>query len=211
MKLTKYEHACFTLEKDNYTLVVDPGGFSTDFIPPENVVAIVITHEHPDHYDPELVAAIVDKNPEVVIVGHDAVTSKIEVFTTHAVTPGDVFMVGPFNLEFFGGDHAVIHPSIAPIRNVGVMVNELIYYPGDSFTLPQKPVDTLALPAAAPWLKVSEAMDFLASVQPRFAFPTHDAILSPNGQAIHDRLLGMTAEKNGIEYKRLDASVEVLL
>ena len=26
MKLTKYEHACFTVEKDGKLLVVDPGG-----------------------------------------------------------------------------------------------------------------------------------------------------------------------------------------
>ena len=27
MKLTKYRHACFTVEKDSKLLIVDPGGF----------------------------------------------------------------------------------------------------------------------------------------------------------------------------------------
>ena len=51
MKLTKYEHACFSVEHDGMTLVVDPGNFTTDFIAPEGVIAVVITHEHSDHFD----------------------------------------------------------------------------------------------------------------------------------------------------------------
>jgi len=209
MILTKYEHACFTLEDDGQILVVDPGNFTGDFIAPENIVGIVITHEHPDHFDHEQLEAIVDKNPNAVIIGHESITSKIEVFEARAVSAGETMTVGPFNLAFFGGHHAIIHESMPGIANLGVMVNELLYYPGDSFTLPQKPVDTLAIPASAPWMKISEAMDFLTAVKPRFAFPTHDAILSEVGKGISDRLLSNIATENGIEYKRLETPVEI--
>jgi L-ascorbate metabolism protein UlaG (beta-lactamase superfamily) len=209
MKLTKYDHACFTVEKDNQILVVDPGNFSTDYLPSNNVVAIIITHEHADHYDPEQVAAIMDKNPEAVIVGYESVTTQIEAFKTQTVGAGDKLTVGPFDLEFFGGTHALIHRSIPVISNVGVMINELLYYPGDSFALPGRAVDTLAIPAGAPWLKIGDAMDFLELIKPRLAFPTHDAVLSETGKGLADRLLGATAEKLGAEYKRLDSSVEL--
>ena len=209
MKLTKYEHACFTVEKDGQVLVVDPGEFSSDFIAPERVVAVVVTHQHGDHFDHEKLAEIIDKNPDAVIIGDESVTSKIEAFETKTVQAGDQLTVGLFDLEFFGGDHALIHASIPKITNLGVMINELLYYPGDSFTLPQKPVDALALPAAAPWMKIGEAMDFLAAIRPRLAFPTHDAILSEEGKEIADRLLSITANKNGSSYLRLDATVEI--
>ena len=209
MRLTKYEHACFTIEKDNLLLVIDPGAFTTDFIVPENVAAVVITHEHQDHFDPEQVAAIIDKNPDALILAHEVITSKIQAFETHAVMAGDIFPIGPFTLEFFGGEHALIHPSIPRIANLGVMINDILYYPGDSFTLPQKTVDTLAVPAGAPWLKMSEAMDFLVAIQPRLAFPTHDALLSNTGKTISDRLLGGIAEDNSIEYKRLEEPIDI--
>ena len=64
MKLTKYQHACFTVEEDDKILVVDPGEFSTNFLSPENVVGIVITHQHGDHFDTERLAEIMDKNSE---------------------------------------------------------------------------------------------------------------------------------------------------
>lgn len=209
MKLTKYQHACFTVEVEERILVVDPGAFSTDFIAPSNVAAIIITHEHPDHFDHDFIAQTIDKNPDAVIVAHPSVTSQIEVFNVKPVVPGETLAVGPFSLEFFGGSHAVIHPEIPPIANIAVMVNDLLYYPGDSFILPEKPVDTLALPASAPWMKLSEAADFMTDIHPRLAFPTHDAILSDAGKNIADTLLTTFASKNDIQYQRLSGPIDV--
>lgn len=210
MKLTKYAHACFTIEKDDQLLVVDPGNLSADFIAPERVIGVVVTHEHGDHFDLEQLAAIADKNPEMVIIAHESVTSKIEALETKTVSVvGDTLTVGAFNLEFFGGLHAPIHRSFPVVANLGIMINELLYYPGDSFTLPGKSVDTLALPAGAPWLKIGDAIDFLEQASPRFAFPTHDAVLSNEGKEINDQMLTIIAKKNNIIYKRLNSELTI--
>ena len=206
MNIVKYEHTCFTVEEDHQLLVVDPGAFATDFMAPSGVVAVIITHEHPDHFDADHLAAIFDKNPDAVVFAPETVTSKIEAFATHTVQTGDIIQVGPFTLEFHGGRHATIHASIPPIANLGVLINELLYYPGDAFTLTHKPVDTLALPIAAPWMKISEAIDFLTTLKPRFAFPTHDKILSPEGKDIADRLLTNAAATHGITYERIETT-----
>lgn len=209
MQLTKYEHACFTVQKDEQVLIVDPGDFSSDFIAPEHVVGIIVTHEHSDHFDYEQLATILDKNPEAIIVSPLSVTSQIEVFETRPVAAGDVIKLGPFTLEFFGGEHAVIHPSLPTIANLGVLVNDLLYYPGDSFTVPGRPIDTLALPVAAPWLKINEVMDFLTLTHPRLAFPTHDAILSDIGKEITDTRLLATAATLDIIYQRLTTQINI--
>lgn len=203
MQLTKYEHACFTVEQDDQLLVVDPGNFTSDFIAPDHVVGIVLTHEHADHYDPELVASIIDKNPNAVIIAHNSITQTIEVFETIAVAANTTLEIGPFHLEFFGGEHATIFTGMSPLANLGVLINDLLYYPGDSFAVPtDRSVDTLALPVAAPWLKISETLDFLTAIRPRVAFPTHDAILSSTGQGLIDRMISANAERAGIEYHR---------
>lgn len=204
MKLVNYEHACFTLEDEGRILVVDPGEFAADFIAPDNVAAVVVTHEHADHLDTERLAEIIDKNPDAIIFGPESVTSKLESLPNHTVTTDDIITAGPFTLAFHGGHHAVIHESIAPIPNLGVLINDLVYYPGDSFTLTHSPVDTLALPVSAPWMKVSEAIDFLKVTKPRLAFPTHDKILSNEGKMITDRLLAAAAKADGIQYERIE-------
>lgn len=210
MKLTKYEHACFTLEKDGKLLVVDPGVLTTSLDSPENVVAIVVTHEHADHFDPNALGALIAHNPDAVIYAHRAITKQLGgILLTRTVKAGDAVAAGPFRLEFFGGEHAVIHPDIPLVANLGVMINDTVYYPGDSFTLPNKPVDTLALPVGAPWLKISETFDFLVAIRPRFAFPTHDGVLSDFGKGLPDRMMPQFAEKVGTTYQRLTEPVEI--
>lgn len=209
MKLTKYEHACFTVEKDDEVLVVDPGGYTTDFIAPENVVAVVITHRHGDHFDRDLLDSIIDKNPNALIIGPEDVIKQIETFETRSVGAGDSVEIGGFNLEFFGGQHAIIHPALPVDQNVGVLINDLIYYPGDSFAVPEgRSVDTLALPVAAPWLKISESIDFALALKPRFMFPTHDAILSIVGHNLVDNLVPKLVPES--DYRRIDGqTIEV--
>ena len=209
MKLTKYEHACFTVEDNDQVLVVDPGNLSSDFIAPEHVCAVIITHQHGDHFDPDHLADIFDKNDEVLLIGPADVVEQIEVERKQAVEAGEKLTVGPFDLEFFGGTHALIHESMPRVQNLGVMINDLIYYPGDSLDAPGRPVDVLAIPAAAPWMKIGEAMNFLLAVHPRLAFPTHDAIASDAGKAIVDRLLAQIAQENGMEYSRLASELEI--
>jgi L-ascorbate metabolism protein UlaG (beta-lactamase superfamily) len=209
MKLTKYEHACFTLEKDEQLIVIDPGIFSSDFLSPERVIAVIITHEHADHFDPERVAAIIDKNPDAIIIGPKAVTSQIQAFETKTVVAGETLQFGPFMIGFFGGEHASIHPSIPLVANLGVLINDLLYYPGDSLTIPTRPVDTLAIPIAGPWLKTSEAIDFLAAIHPRLAFPTHDAVLSDEGKEITDAHLITAAHKADVLYQRITDSINI--
>jgi len=200
MKLTKYEHACFTVEKDGKFLIVDPGKFTKDFVVPENVIAIVVTDGHGDHIDPELLATIFAKNPEATLVSLPVVIDSLSNFPSRAVAAGDTITIAPFNLEFFGGTHAMVHPSIPLVGNVGVLINEAIYYPGDSFSQPDKPVELLALPVSAPWLKLSETIDFLLAVKPKKVFPTHNALNSPIAEHMINSMLPKFAARVSSEY-----------
>jgi L-ascorbate metabolism protein UlaG (beta-lactamase superfamily) len=209
MKITKFEHACFTVEQDGDVLVVDPGGFTTDFIVPDHVVAVVITHEHADHLAKEHLQAIIAKNPDAVIIAHGDVTAQLSEFQTKSVVPNEGIKVGAFELEFFGGEHAFIMKEWPIIANLGVMINDRLYYPGDSFTVPERLVEVLALPVAAPWLKISESLDFLEAVKPKFVFPTHDAVLSDAGKGLPDRIVPQIAQKVGAEYQRLHEPIDI--
>ena len=118
--------------------------------------------------------------------------------TIEVVKHGDKIEVGPFTLEFFGEKHAVIHESIPVLDNVGVLVNDELYYAGDSFTVPDAAVGTLAAPLGAPWLKIGEAMDFVLAVKPQRAFYAHDMTLSVAGKGMHiERLKWATEQGEG--------------
>lgn len=207
MKITKYQHACLVIEKDGSTLVVDPGVFSHDFIIPSKVDGIVITHEHPDHLNEKLVEQILEKHPKATVIAHESISGRFTNYSNIGAKVGETYPIGAFSLRFFGGAHAPIADPIPTPPNLGVLVDERFYYPGDSFVSPEGvQVKELALPASAPWLKISEAMTFLAQTKPAFAFPTHDAILSKEGKAIVDSYLGVVAAGQNTQYKRLDGT-----
>lgn len=210
MKITKYQHACFVVEQKGEAVVVDPGIFSHDFIMPSKVVAIVITHEHPDHFSESLIISILKKHPHATLIAHESIAGRFTNYQTTAAKPGESFSVGSFTFTFFGGTHALIAPPFPVPANIAVLINNALYYPGDSFVAPGVPVQVLALPVSAPWLKISETMTFLSQVHPTLAFPTHDAILSPEGKEIVDRMVGTAASGQNTQYKRLDGlSIEL--
>lgn len=204
MRITKHEHACLVLEKADQRVVIDPGSLTTPLMGRDGIAAIVITHEHADHWTPEQLSRILDRNPDAQIYGPAGVVAAAPDFTVIEVADGDVHEVAGFSLRFFGEKHAVIHPSIPVIDNVGVMVDDTLFYPGDAFTVPPVPVNTLAAPAGAPWLKISEAMDYVTAVAPKRCFPTHQMVLSKVGQNLaNDRLRKVTEDAGG-EYVVLE-------
>jgi L-ascorbate metabolism protein UlaG (beta-lactamase superfamily) len=202
VRITKYEHATLQVGVGDDTLVIDPGSFLShpDFT---DVVAIVITHEHADHWTTEQVRRILDKNPGARVIGPQGVADAATELPVEVVAAGDVVEAGPFTLQFFGGRHAVIHESIPVIDNVGVLVNDELYYAGDSYTLPEVEVGTLAAPVGAPWLKIGEAMDYVLAVKPKRAFYVHDMTLSVAGKQMGAARLAWATEQGGGSFTEL--------
>lgn len=198
MKITKQGHACLIFEESGKKLVLDPGFYSE---PQENlteVVAIVITHAHDDHCYEEQLDRILKTNPEAQIFCPADVAKRLVNYKTTVIYHGDKYPVGPFTIEAFGDLHAQIHHSIPVIENRGVLINDQVYYPGDSFTLPDRPVELLCVPTSAPWLKMAEVMDFVSAVDHKQSMPTHNALLSDFGHKLNNsRVQAITESKGG--------------
>ncbi|MDJ1113600.1 MBL fold metallo-hydrolase [Microbacterium dauci] len=210
MRVTKHEHACLRLETGGKTLIIDPGGFTLPLDDLSELAAVVLTHEHPDHWTPKHLEQLLAAAPGTPIFGPAGVAAAASEFDITVVAPGEAIEVGPFRLEFFGGTHNVIHASIPTIENVGVLVNETLYYPGDSYAVPgDRDVALLAAPVGAPWLKIGEAMDFVLAVRPARAFGTHDMTLSRIGLDMHRSRLRWATEQGGGEFLDLEATESV--
>ncbi|MCW1908260.1 MAG: MBL fold metallo-hydrolase [Candidatus Saccharibacteria bacterium] len=202
MKITKYEHACLVVEQDGHRLVVDPGEFSQSLPELTNVVGIIITHVHFDHLDEKRIQAIVTNNPGVKIFSVAQVKEKLEAATV--CHPGDEIKLEPFTLKFYGEMHATIHPDYPMFENIGVSINDTLFYGGDSLDHPDVPAcSVLAVPTSGPWSKTSDQMDYMVNRKPKIAIAVHDFLSSEAGNDSQDRWLGIHAQKYGIDYKHL--------
>jgi L-ascorbate metabolism protein UlaG (beta-lactamase superfamily) len=197
-------HACVRLEHDGLTLVIDPGSFSApDAL--DGAQAVLITHEHADHLVPERLQAAAEREPALRVWTNRTVAGQLASLGQRvtAVQHGDTFSIGSFDVLAVGETHAMIHPDVPRVLNVGFLINKQLFHPGDAFTPPEQPVDTLLLPVHAPWSKTAEVIDFARAVKPRLAVPIHDALLSDLGLGLVDRLLGPNGPGIGAEYRRL--------
>ncbi|MHC3469470.1 MBL fold metallo-hydrolase [Streptomyces sp. 7R007] len=214
MQLTKHAHACVTLEKDGTRLVIDPGTFTPDAAEAvSRAHAVLITHEHFDHFDDKLVTAALDAQPDLHVYGTSAVADALggHEGRVHTVAAGDAFTVGSLSVSVHGHRHAPIHADIPCPDNVGYLVDEgTLYHPGDAYFAPGTPVRTLLLPTSGPWTKLGEAADYVRAVKPERVIQIHELMLSDLGQQSTARLLGEQG-LTGTAIDRLDAGTTVQL
>ncbi|MFF5147972.1 MBL fold metallo-hydrolase [Streptomyces sp. NPDC013157] len=194
MKITHFGHACVLveIERDAGTvrLLFDPGAYSTDFEGVRDLDAVLITHEHPDHVDVARLAPLLAQNPAARLIA-DPGSGKLlqDAGLAHeTVGEGDTVTVAEVPVQVLAGDHAVIHPDLPCTHNNGYLVDDRLLHPGDAFVLSPQPVDILLLPTGGPWMKASEAIDYLRVVAPRVAIPIHQAGLAAVHQQLHQQL-----------------------
>jgi L-ascorbate metabolism protein UlaG (beta-lactamase superfamily) len=193
MRITKFGHACVRLEYDGHVVVVDPGMF-TDPEALDGAGAVVITHEHPDHYLPEHLL-----RTDAPVFTIDAVAAKIRADAPEVgerltvVEPGDSFDPG-IPATAVGELHAVIHPDLPRFYNSGYVFTlgeTTVYHPGDALTVPEQAVDVLCVPVSAPWMRSAEAIDFARAVGAPRNLAIHDRIYSEAGLRIVDGHFGL--------------------
>jgi L-ascorbate metabolism protein UlaG (beta-lactamase superfamily) len=191
MRLTKFGHSCLLVEEGQARMLLDPGVLSGGFEGLEGLTALLFTHQHADHLDPERLRGLLDRNPGVRVVSDEGSAKPLGEAgaDVEVVHDGDELDLGGVSVGVAGRDHAVIHPDIPLIPNVGYLVGGRLFHPGDAFTHPGQAVEVLAVPAGAPWLKASESIDYLRAVRPQVAVPVHEKVLSAAGLSLHYGLL----------------------
>ncbi|TDC41761.1 MBL fold metallo-hydrolase [Micromonospora sp. KC213] len=208
MQVTKYPHSCLRVEHDGGVLVVDPGVFADAAAALDGADAVLVTHEHPDHVDVEALTRRLEKNA-VPVHGPASLAAVLgdaaEALTP--VAPGDTFTAAGVPVRAVGGRHAVIHPDIPVVENIGYLLDGRVYHPGDALHVPSDvEVDTLFAPIHAPWSKFAEVVDFIRAVAPRRAYALHDGLLNANGLGVLDR---QYAALSRTDYHRLEPGTRI--
>ena len=183
MKITKLGHCCLVIEEAGLRIMTDPGSYSTMQNEAKNIDYVFITHEHQDHFHLESLKIVLKNNPKVRIVTNKGVGKLLDAenIPYQLLEHGGVGEFGGVHVEGCGERHAVIYGEYGQVENTGYFFAKRFFYPGDAFFNPKRPVEILALPVSAPWMRVSEALDYAKLLKPKSAFPVHDGMLKFGG------------------------------
>jgi L-ascorbate metabolism protein UlaG (beta-lactamase superfamily) len=213
----------FVFESGGFRLVVDP--FLSDIVerkegkkrlmaPPLSIAelapdALLITHDHIDHFDPIALPEIHRAFPRAPVVGPESV---LRLARAHDFAPerlelarvGSRHQLGPFAIESLPAWHS--DPAA-----LGFLITEnrrTTYLSGDTL-LPPQLLDTLAVHAGridvvfvvingkGGNMPVGDAVKLVSRLRPRIAVPTHYGMFAENTEDPQRFLEGCRAQKVG--------------
>ena len=213
MVITKFGHCCLLIEVGGKRILTDPGKFSNEQDSLNDIDIILITHEHADHCHTDSLIHILENNPEAIVVSNSSVATLLKQIDieTHIVEGRDCATIVDIAIEAYDGPHVEIFEDYGIVQNTGYLIENGLFYPGDAYTIPNKSVDILALPVAGPWCKMSEAIYYALKVNPRVAFPVHDATLADVGKDVTYPHIARELTKNDIDFVILEQSLKTTL
>jgi len=183
--LTPFEHASLMLTLGGQRILVDPVGGADRYASAGVPAAVLVTHEHGDHFDPETLAAIVTEG--VALVVNPAVAEKLpEGLRARAtvMANGDRGEVAGIPIEAVPAynitpERTQYHPQG---RDNGYVLTSpdhgRIYIAGDTEATPefraQKDIALAFVPMNLPYtMEVDQAVEGVAEMAPRMVIPYH--------------------------------------
>jgi len=185
MQITHLGHAAVLVETGAARILIDPGNFSDAWHGLTDLDAILVTHKHPDHLDPEHLPALLTANPAAKLYVEPSIDDQP---SASPLAPQEQVAVGDVLITAVGGQHALIHRDIPRLGNVGYVLRSegqpSLFHPGDALDTTPDGIDILAVPAYGPWAAMKETIDFVRAVGALEGFPIHDELLSDRGRGL---------------------------
>ena len=196
--ITKLVHACLLVETGARRVLVDPGSYTLhderfDLSMVEGVDRILITHEHADHYSPELIAGVLERSNDAVIETNASVAALLAERGIEAVTEGTPRFAAP---------HERIPMGPGP-ENTGFHIDGVLSHPGDSHSFAES-MPILAMPFMAPWGSLVGGVDRARLVKAKHVVPIHDWPLSRGGRQFMYTLAGLGLAEDDIALVVID-------
>jgi L-ascorbate metabolism protein UlaG (beta-lactamase superfamily) len=213
--VTSYGHSTVRLRHAAQSIVIDPGILAPDAAFAD-VAGFLITHEHQDHADvPRIAASLaIDASAHAWVpseVADQLAEAGGDAAQLTVITEDAEFDVAGLSVRAFVDTHAEIYRTLPPSANIAYLVDGRLLHPGDSFpaVTPAPAVDVLFLPMSGPWMRFSDAADYVDLIRPGVIVPIHDGDLRDLGRQLTDQMSGLLPGDG--TYGRLEIGVPVEL
>ncbi len=171
MLITKLGHSCVLVETEDRIGLFDPGVWSDqDLIDGvEHVDRIIYTHEHPDHFDIDMLSRLVAKFPDANVICNQEIADKINNSGIDVLVRDESMCT----VKFTSPHEQLPIPGSKPPSENGYHFKDLFTHPGDSQSFSETK-KVLAMPFIGPWGKTGDSINKVIELKPEYVLPIHD-------------------------------------
>jgi L-ascorbate metabolism protein UlaG (beta-lactamase superfamily) len=175
MKVTKYPQSCLIVENNGKRIAIDPGSFVAEKYSAQDLLpldGILITHEHSDHANPELIRDIVGQS-EMPVMANKSTAGVLGDLVTQEVNDGDSFTVAGFQITARELPHCLLPDGSAGPQNTGYIIDDVFFDAGDGIALEGLQIPAAAIPIAGPDISSKDVFDFVKQLGCKTVIPIH--------------------------------------
>jgi L-ascorbate metabolism protein UlaG (beta-lactamase superfamily) len=137
---------------------------------------ILVTHDHPDHFSPQTIAALATESTKIVSI--DPIASTFEEQHTYKLSPGDKVNLDGFEVEGIPAHNPSHAESMGHLGFVFSIDGVRIYCSGDTGLNPEMEaladIDVAILNVRVPYaLSGADVVAFAAAAKPQAIIPIH--------------------------------------
>lgn len=174
MKITRFPQSCLVIEKDGFSIAIDPGDPFVALHKAEelrHVGAVFYTHDHFDHCNRALAAQLQEWG--IPLFSNASVAALLQNTPCTVVEPGKIIHIGPFAVNPALMAHSDMVDGKPGPENTGYIIDNYIVHPGDSPHVEGVSVPVIALPLVGPDISPRTAHDMAVAAGAKTAIAMH--------------------------------------